>query len=141
MDYKAGIVHLSSSGGAVLEIPEGKLSLDDLNYLRPLDVYKKEKRKVTSHLFCFPVYSLRLFGAGIQTRCVSYRSACCCFLRPDSIWFLPRLQTIGWRAWSSGIPPHLTRKPATYTAISDFPNFYDSAGSLGSGTCCSVERG
>ena len=50
MDYKAGIVHLSSSDGTLLEISEGKLSPEDLTYIRSLDVYKKGKRKVISYL-------------------------------------------------------------------------------------------
>ena len=44
MDYKAGIVHLSSSDGMLLEIPEGKLSGNDLNYIRSQDVYRKAQR-------------------------------------------------------------------------------------------------
>jgi hypothetical protein len=58
VDYKAGIVHLSSSDATLLEIPEDKLSPDDMDYVRSQDVYKEEKRKVTSYLFCFPVHSL-----------------------------------------------------------------------------------
>lgn len=58
MDYEAGTVRLSSSGGALLEVPENKLSGDDLNNLQPQDVYKKKQRKVTSHLFRFPSRSL-----------------------------------------------------------------------------------
>jgi len=34
VDYKAGIVHLSSSDGTLLEIPESKLSGDDQAYVR-----------------------------------------------------------------------------------------------------------
>ena len=74
MDYKAGVVHLSSSDGTLLEIPESKLSPEDLTYVQSLDGYKKEKRKVTSCLFFFPVHSLILFGTGIPTRYVLSRS-------------------------------------------------------------------
>ena len=48
MDYNAGIVHLSSSDGMLFEIREGKLSPDDLDYVRSLDVYKKAQHKVTA---------------------------------------------------------------------------------------------
>ena len=58
MDYKAGIVHLSSSDGMLLEIPESKLSGEDLNYIRSQDVYRKVQHKVTSYLFCVPFHSL-----------------------------------------------------------------------------------
>ena len=34
VDYQAGIVHLSSSDGMLLEVPESKLSGDDLVYVR-----------------------------------------------------------------------------------------------------------
>jgi hypothetical protein len=49
IDYRDGIVHLSSSDGALLEIHEGRLSADDLIYVQSL--YKKLQRKVTWHLF------------------------------------------------------------------------------------------
>ena len=58
MDHRAGVVHLSSSNGVLLEVRESKLSVDDINYLRSQDVYKKELRKVTSYLFRFPFRSL-----------------------------------------------------------------------------------
>ena len=59
--YRDGTVHLSSSDGTALEIPEIKLSSDDLAYIQTQDVYKKAKRKVTS-------YSLL-----ISWRLISYR--------------------------------------------------------------------
>ena len=34
MDYKNGIVHLSSFSGARIEIPEGRLAQEDITYLR-----------------------------------------------------------------------------------------------------------
>ena len=49
VDYEAGIVHLSSSDGTLLEIPEGKLSPEDLTYVRSQDVYKKGKPKVNCY--------------------------------------------------------------------------------------------
>ena len=79
VDYKAGIVHLSSSDGTILEIPKGKLSPEDLTYVQSQDVYKQGKRKVTPYLFRFPVYSLILFGTGLRRWCVPSRSAYCCF--------------------------------------------------------------
>ena len=77
MDYKAGIVHLSSSDGTSLEIPEDKLSSEDLTYVRSLDVYKKGKPKVISSFFRFPVHSLISFGAGIPTWYVPGHSVHC----------------------------------------------------------------
>ena len=53
MDYNGGIVHLSSSDGTLLEIPEGKLSPEDFDYVRSLYVTKKGKHTVTSYLCCF----------------------------------------------------------------------------------------
>ena len=48
MDYLAGVVHLfSPNTGTLLEIPESKLSAEDLGYIRTLDVYKKAQRKVS----------------------------------------------------------------------------------------------
>jgi len=58
VDYKAGTVHLSSSNGMLLEVPESKLSMDDLNYLRSQEAYKKEQRKVTSNFFRLAFRSL-----------------------------------------------------------------------------------
>ena len=46
MDYKAGVVHLSSSDGMLLEIPESSLSEDDLGYVQS-QVYEKGQQKVT----------------------------------------------------------------------------------------------
>ena len=43
---KAGIVHLSSSDGVLLEIPESKLSRDDLGYIQS-QVHGKGQQKVT----------------------------------------------------------------------------------------------
>ena len=74
MDYDGEIVHLSSSDGTLLEIFEGELSLDDLNYVRSLYVHRKGKRKVTSYHFCLPVRSLISLGTGIQSRYVYIRS-------------------------------------------------------------------
>ncbi|KAF9648264.1 kinase-like protein [Thelephora ganbajun] len=45
MDYKAGIVYLSSSNGALLEISEGKLSPSDVSYIQSQDMYKKAQGK------------------------------------------------------------------------------------------------
>lgn len=70
VDYKTGIVHLSSSDGTLLEIPEGKLSPDDISYVRSQDIYKKRKREVVFYLFRFPVHLLILFGAGFSRRYV-----------------------------------------------------------------------
>ena len=58
VDYKAGVVHLSSSDGTLLEIPESKLSEDDRNYIRSQDVYKKALREVTSYWLYPVVHSL-----------------------------------------------------------------------------------
>ncbi|KAF9648297.1 kinase-like protein [Thelephora ganbajun] len=48
VDYKAGIVHLSSSDGTLLEIPESKLSSEDLSYVR--NVYKKAQHRARRRL-------------------------------------------------------------------------------------------
>jgi hypothetical protein len=40
VEYKAGIVHLSSSDGTLLEIPEGNLAQEDLTYLESQGVSK-----------------------------------------------------------------------------------------------------
>lgn len=53
--YKNGIVHLSSSEGAILEIHEDKLCQDDLIYLQSQDVYKQAQGKVTFRPFYFPL--------------------------------------------------------------------------------------
>ena len=45
--YKDGVVHLSSSDGTLVEIPEEELSQDDLTYLRSQDVYNKARGKVS----------------------------------------------------------------------------------------------
>ena len=58
MDYEAGIVHLSSSDGILVEVPETKLSGDDQNYIRSQDVYRDAQRKVASYLFRVPFHSL-----------------------------------------------------------------------------------
>ena len=52
MGYKDGVVHLSSSDGARLEISEAKLAQEDITYLRSQDVYEMDplKRKVISCL-------------------------------------------------------------------------------------------
>jgi len=61
VDYEAGIVHLSSSDGVLLEIPECKLSGVDRNYIRSWqDAYRGEQRKVISYLFRVPFHSLIL---------------------------------------------------------------------------------
>ena len=51
MDYQAGVIHLSSSDGTLLEIRESKLSADDLNYIRSQDFYKQVQGKVTSYIY------------------------------------------------------------------------------------------
>ena len=56
VDHKAGIIHLSSPDGTLLGIPEGKLSPEDLSYVRSQGVYKGEKRNWASYLFRFPVH-------------------------------------------------------------------------------------
>lgn len=84
MDYKAGIVQLSSSDGEILEIPEIKLSEDDLSYIRSQDMYRKAHRKVTS-FFRFPFRSLIYLGIGIASGYDSDRSACCFFSLFDRI--------------------------------------------------------
>ena len=61
--YKDGTVHLSSSDGTALEIPEVKLSSDDLAYIQTQDVYKKAKHKVT-------LYSLLISWRLISCRAV-----------------------------------------------------------------------
>jgi len=58
VDYQAGVVHLSSSDGTLLEIRESKLAADDLNYIRSQDVYKQAQHKVISYYFCFAVHPL-----------------------------------------------------------------------------------
>ena len=70
MGYNSGIIHLSSSDGAVLEIPESKLSRDDLDYVRSLYVHKKGRGKVISNLCRSPYHLLISFGTGTPTRCV-----------------------------------------------------------------------
>lgn len=55
MDYKAGIVRLSSLDGTLLEIPEGKLSPEDSSYVQSLDVYKKERHKVATCIHYSPL--------------------------------------------------------------------------------------
>ena len=50
VDYKAGIVHLPSSDGTLLEIPESELCQEDIDYVRSQDVYKRAERKVNSYL-------------------------------------------------------------------------------------------
>ena len=50
VDYSAGIVHLSSPDGTLLEIPEGKLCQVDIDHVRSRDIYKGGERKVGSHL-------------------------------------------------------------------------------------------
>ena len=77
MDYRAGIVRLSSSDGTLLEIPEGKLSPEDSNYVRSLDVYKKGELKVISYHSYFLAHPLRLFGTGTTTRYVASPFAYC----------------------------------------------------------------
>jgi len=54
VDYNGGIVHLSSSDGTLLEIPEGKLSPEDQNYVRSQYRRKKRKRTVTTYIYPFP---------------------------------------------------------------------------------------
>jgi hypothetical protein len=46
VDHKDGVVHLSSSDGARLEIPEAKLSPEDINYLRSQDGHVKAPKRV-----------------------------------------------------------------------------------------------
>ena len=58
MDYQAGVIHLSSFDGTLLEIRESKLSPDDLNYIRSKDVYKRAQVKVTSYYICFADHPL-----------------------------------------------------------------------------------
>ena len=53
MDYKTGIVHLSSSDGTLLEIPESKLSNEDLTYVRSLGVYTKAQHRVIASIHHF----------------------------------------------------------------------------------------
>lgn len=53
MDYKSGIVHLSSSDGILLEIPESKLSSEDLTYIRSLDVCAKAWRRAIASIHHF----------------------------------------------------------------------------------------
>ena len=52
VDCKGGVVHLSSSDGALLEIPEGRLAQEDITYLMSQDVYEMDRleRKVISCL-------------------------------------------------------------------------------------------
>ena len=45
MGYKEGVVHLSSSDGARLEIPEAKLAQEDIIYLRSQDMYEKARSR------------------------------------------------------------------------------------------------
>jgi len=45
VDYKAGVVRLSSADGTLLEIPEGGLSPGDQEYVQSSDVYKKPRQK------------------------------------------------------------------------------------------------
>ena len=51
MGYNDGVVHLSATNGILLEIPEAKLSPNDLTYIQSQDVYKKAQKKVTSYFF------------------------------------------------------------------------------------------
>ena len=52
VNYKDGIVHLSSSDGTLLQIDERKLAQDDLLYLQSQPVYQKAQRKVTLFSCC-----------------------------------------------------------------------------------------
>lgn len=53
MDYKTGIVHLFSSDGTLLEIPESKLSSEDLTYIRSPDVCENAHSKVIASIHHF----------------------------------------------------------------------------------------
>ncbi|KAF9781279.1 kinase-like domain-containing protein [Thelephora terrestris] len=44
-DYKDGVVHLCTADGTFFEIPEERISRQDVDYLRSQDVYKKAFRK------------------------------------------------------------------------------------------------
>ena len=45
VDYKDGIVHLSSPEGTLLQVDEHELGQDDLLYLRSQQMYQKAQRK------------------------------------------------------------------------------------------------
>ena len=57
MKNKAGVVHLSSSDGMLLEIPESSLSEDDLGYVQS-QAYRKGQQKATFYLVRVRFHSL-----------------------------------------------------------------------------------
>lgn len=59
MDHNAGVVHLSSSNGTSIEIHEDKLSTEDLNYVRSLDMQKRAQRRVITST-CYPPFFAEL---------------------------------------------------------------------------------
>ena len=143
MDYKAEMIYLSSSNGALLEIAEDKLSPEDLNYVHSLDVYKKEKRKVAYPLFFFPYPSTDIVR-NRNPNAVSAQPFCALlFLWPDDVRLVFR---VGCRALGGAVPPHATRKSTIYTLLhptisSGSYNPRNSAGTLGSGSYRSLQRG
>lgn len=51
MGYKDGVVHLSSSDGAGIEISEDRLCQEDITYIRSQDIYyEKARPKLSSFL-------------------------------------------------------------------------------------------
>ena len=52
VQYKEGVVRLSSDDGTLLEIAEDQLAQDDIAYLHNQDLYKKAGRKVTFYPCC-----------------------------------------------------------------------------------------
>ena len=145
MDYKAGIIQLSSSDGASLEIPETKLSDGDLNYVRSLGVYKKGKREVTPFLSRF----LISFSNVIRNRnpgvvCAQSFRVLFSWLGGARLSF--RLQTAGRCARTGVVPACAARKSIIYprpypAASSEFHDLYDWAGTLGSRPYRSHKRG
>lgn len=57
VDYKAGIVHLCSPEGILLDIDESELSSEDLCYVQSLDVWRKAQHKVITYTYHFPPFT------------------------------------------------------------------------------------
>lgn len=74
MNYKTGTIYLSSSDGTPLEIPECKLSKDDINYVQSLEVYRKAQRRVIFHTYHFLPFTEVTRNSRPSGACASPRS-------------------------------------------------------------------
>lgn len=96
MDYDGEIVHLSLSDDTLLEIPEGKLSPEDLTYVRSLYAYETGKGKgssVSQHRVIARLCCLLLFAQVVRGRettseqfSPSYALISRSLLRPPPTW-------------------------------------------------------